>query len=144
MRVAIRGADGYEVSEDGEVFKDGEPVRVNALQSGYRVVNLRFDREGWRTVTVAQLVLDAFVGPRPATHEARHVDGDPSNCRARNLRWEQRGKNREGRPHSPDTLGHELKDRRRRHRQAKQKVSELRQMKRELARMARELGLGDS
>jgi len=141
MKIAIRNADGYEVSEDGGVFLDGKPVKVNSLQSGYKIVNVRFNKEGWRTVTIAKLVLEAFIGPKPPEHEARHVDGDPSNCRARNLRWEERGRNREGRPHRPDTLGHALKDQRRARRETKQKVNDLQSLKRELAKMARELGL---
>ena len=141
MKAAIPKAEGYEITDTGEVFKDGQPVKTNVLQSGYRVVNVRFNGEKWRTVTVARLVLEAFIGPKPLTHEARFIDGDPTNCMVSNLRWEPRGKNRIGRPHCPDTLGHELKDKRRKRREAKGKRRELNAMKRELARMARELGL---
>jgi len=140
LRAPVRRAEGYEVSDKGEVFRDGQPVKVSSLESGYKVVNV-YTADGWRTLTVARIVLEAFIGPKPPAHEARHVDGDPSNCVATNLCWEPRGRNRIGKPHKPDTLGHELKDKRRKKRENKKKVDELKAMKRQLRRMAEELGV---
>ena len=36
---------------------------------------------------VYRLVLEAFVGPRPAGMECRHLDGNPTNCFLKNLVW---------------------------------------------------------
>lgn len=94
----IVGFEGrYEVSTLG---------RVRALTRGnqWGVVPLRVpriraikpDREGYmrftagraeRTLAVDRCVLEAFVGPAPAGHEAGHLNGDRSDCRLANLRW---------------------------------------------------------
>lgn len=42
---------------------------------------------------VHTLVLEAFVGPRPENLEACHNDGDPSNNRPENLRWDTKSSN---------------------------------------------------
>lgn len=42
---------------------------------------------------VHHLVLEAFVGPRPAGQEGLHGDGNPANNRAANLRWGTRAQN---------------------------------------------------
>lgn len=41
-----------------------------------------------RQAFVQELVLEAFVGPRPSGLEACHDDNDPSNNRPGNLRWD--------------------------------------------------------
>lgn len=41
-----------------------------------------------RQIGVHVLVLEAFVGPRPDGMEGCHNDGDPSNNRLSNLRWD--------------------------------------------------------
>ncbi|MFC7447652.1 HNH endonuclease [Rhodococcus daqingensis] len=38
---------------------------------------------------VAELVLEAFVGPKPAGFTAIHLDGDKANNNVANLRWSQ-------------------------------------------------------
>jgi len=43
---------------------------------------------GARNRYVHQLVLEAFVGPRPSRHEACHCNGDRSDNRLENLRWD--------------------------------------------------------
>jgi hypothetical protein len=64
------------------------------------VVLKQRDRDGWcltvrltrdnrrRVVTVHKLVLGAFVGPRPVDQECCHGDGDYTNNRLENLRWD--------------------------------------------------------
>lgn len=42
----------------------------------------------YRTRTVHQLVLETFVGPRPAGLYGCHNDGNPANNRVSNLRWD--------------------------------------------------------
>ena len=45
------------------------------------------------TVLVHVLVLEAFVGPRPAGHEGRHLDDVRSNNTLSNLAWGTQGEN---------------------------------------------------
>lgn len=70
------------------------PVRAAVLRpktnpSGHKQVTLTGQSDKW----VHHLVLEAFVGPRPAGHEGLHRNGDPSDNRRINLRWGTRGDN---------------------------------------------------
>lgn len=40
-----------------------------------------------RRMFVAKLMLEAFVGPRPAGYQTRHLDGNRTNNTIQNLRW---------------------------------------------------------
>ena len=112
----VLGYPGYAVTAAGEVFtfwrrvtqQKGESQR-RGIRSAIGVVGreLRsFDRKdrkgaptGYRTVCLSRegkhknfyvhdLVLTAFVGPRPtAEHEACHRNGERSDNRLGNLRW---------------------------------------------------------
>lgn len=55
-------------------------------RSGYRVVSL-WASPVRRSARVHTLVLEAFVGPRPAGLEALHGNGNPSDNRLANLSW---------------------------------------------------------
>ena len=44
-------------------------------------------RNGYPRRSVGALMLEAFVGPRPAGHECCHIDGDRFNNSLDNLRW---------------------------------------------------------
>lgn len=58
---------------------------VNAF--GHTMVTL-FDNEGRpQDRPVAELVLEAFVGPCPPGASVQHLDGDPQNNQLSNLRW---------------------------------------------------------
>uniref|UniRef100_A0A6M3KV75 Putative homing endonuclease n=1 Tax=viral metagenome TaxID=1070528 RepID=A0A6M3KV75_9ZZZZ len=48
-----------------------------------------------KNAMVHQLVLEAFVGPRPAKHEARHMDCDSSNNKLSNLKWGTSAENKQ-------------------------------------------------
>jgi hypothetical protein len=97
----IPGRDGYEVSDLGRVRSvdrtvtkmtrgrpalhrlKGRVLKPGTTARGYLVVAL-----GHRgTIYVHHLVLLAFVGPRPAGHQAAHGDGDRTNNVLSNLRW---------------------------------------------------------
>ena len=100
----VSGYDGfYRVGADGSVWSCKKPSGRNrsvvgawlrlrpsvGVESGYLSVGLRTS-EGkvvWRKVH--QLVLEAFVGPRPSpSHVSRHVlNNDPADCRRENLAW---------------------------------------------------------
>jgi hypothetical protein len=78
----------YDVSNLGRVRSvRGAVLRCrDVTHNGYARVELY--RGGRRhRFRVHVLVLEAFVGPRPSGMQAAHIDGDPSNNHASNLRW---------------------------------------------------------
>lgn len=85
----IPGFDGYEVSNQGRV-RSLIRNRVHMMTAtpnhdGYPRVHI-----GGRSTPnqfVHQLVLAAFVGPRPEGMIARHLNGDPTDNRPENLAW---------------------------------------------------------
>lgn len=97
---SIPGWPGYEVGNDGAV-RCWNPRNARALapkeprlikphahpRTGYMVLTLC--KQGVRTTRlVHQLVLEAFVGPRPEKAQARHFpDPTRSNNRLDNLSW---------------------------------------------------------
>lgn len=96
----------YEVSDLGRVrrlprrMKDGRalPGRILALHDsgGYLAVRVFPERRDLMVrKAVHHLVLEAFVGPRTIGMEGCHNDGDVSNNRLSNLRWDTRAANAE-------------------------------------------------
>lgn len=95
----VPNAPGYRVSNYGRIASHwvqgcGSAVRWRIrpkvlrchLSSGYVVASLKIDgRQVLRKVH--QLVLEAFVGPRPNGMVTCHNDGDSSNNRLENLRY---------------------------------------------------------
>jgi hypothetical protein len=74
----------------------GDWVRVPAVidANGDKVVTL-YDEQGQpRTRLVAELILEAFVGPRPPGHVVRFKDGNRLNCELSNLEWVEAPANR--------------------------------------------------
>lgn len=95
---------GYEVSSLGRVRtyrrrgNSGEFAAKPRLlwnfapARGYR--NIRLVQNGKvTTVSVHTLVLEAFVGPRPAGMVCRHLNGDRNDCRVSNLCWGTQSQN---------------------------------------------------
>lgn len=86
----VVGFEGfYEVSNCGD---------VKSLQTN-RILKYWFNRQGYKRVAlwvnrtrshraVHQIVLEAFIGPRPKGFCACHNDGDKTNNSANNLRWD--------------------------------------------------------
>lgn len=68
----------------------GQMLKPGGCASGHLSVAL--GRKGGSRM-VHRLVLEAFVGPRPAKHEARHKNGRPDDNRLINLEWATRGRN---------------------------------------------------
>ena len=64
----------------------GRVLSPGRLYNGYLLCVFSVDsvRKNYR---VHHLVLEAFVGPRPAGMEARHLDGNPQNNQLKNLQW---------------------------------------------------------
>jgi len=71
----------------GEPAQDEEWVRVPAVvdANGDKVVTLYDERGRPQTRLLAELILEAFVGPRPSGHVARFKDGNRLNCQLTNL-----------------------------------------------------------
>jgi hypothetical protein len=95
----IKGYPGYRVSRDGDVQScwgrgrhnkprgTWRPLKSIVRGGGYLYVNLH--RDGVKTARfIHHLVLEAFVGPRPPGLICCHYDGNPSNNRLENLRWD--------------------------------------------------------
>ena len=81
----------YSVSDLGLVRSEargGREARLLKpwLNRGYWQVGL-CRPDGQRRKSVHTLVLEAFVGPRPDTMEARHLNGDKRDNRLVNLAW---------------------------------------------------------
>jgi hypothetical protein len=94
----IEGYPAYRVSRDGDVQSRWSRTVYKRLtetwlplkpihRGGYLTVNLS---DGLKKTchSVHRLVLEAFVGPRPVGLICCHNDGDPSNNRVENLRWD--------------------------------------------------------
>jgi hypothetical protein len=121
---SIPGFDGYEAGSDGSIWSSWvasvlgsriDPSRRRRLKpgvsrTGYHIVNLHRNGESF-TRFVHCLVLESFVGPRPVDddggkHEACHNNGDKSDCRLENLRWDTRSANHmDKRKHGTDFNG---------------------------------------
>lgn len=90
----VPGAPAYEVSDRGR-------VRSYKRKPGPRILAAPVNSEGrphvcldGRSRKVHQLVMEAFVGPRPSGQEVLHRDGDKSNNALTNLRYGTRSENR--------------------------------------------------
>lgn len=92
----VPGFPFYRVSADGKVWgcrarytrkiSDWRPLSPHPDRKGYLVVSLRRDGR-LRNHLVHRLVLQTFVGPRPAGTQCRHLDGDQTNNALSNLCW---------------------------------------------------------
>ena len=98
----VLGFEGlYEVSDHGRVRSLPREVRNGrgTWVAGGALLNPTVDRNGRRVVSLSvhnratsrlvyRMVLESFVGPRPAGMEACHGDGNPGNDHLSNLRWD--------------------------------------------------------
>lgn len=66
----------------------GQPLQTRHHLSGIDVGLTKNARQTQHFVR--RLVLQAFVGPCPDGMEARHINGDPTDCRLSNLEWATR------------------------------------------------------
>lgn len=110
---AVVGFEGaYEVSNLGRVrsldrtisvfnvrkgwhdrYYKGRTLKPGPRPCGHLTVALG-NADGGKTFNVHTLVLEAFVGPRPAPNLiGRHLDGDEKNCHFDNLVWATRREN---------------------------------------------------
>lgn len=111
----IPGYSGYQVSNYGRVISywhrvgthgammntwrweiTGDPklLGTRLVKRGhYRYVTLQREPSKQPIRPVHQLVLEAFVGPRPDGQQARHLDDDKSNNTLANLAWGTKSEN---------------------------------------------------
>jgi len=114
---SIPGYEGlYEVSNYGRIKSLArtnstgtlivpEKIKIACLRNSYLAV--RLCKNGTETnKPVHALVLLAFVGPRPADQQCRHLNGDAWDNRLINLAWGTSTENREDqRQHGTDQIG---------------------------------------
>lgn len=94
--LATFGFPGYRVGSDGSVWSlkhrwgpRPRPKQLRPLpcRTGHQAVWLSIGARAVRR-HIHRLVLEAFVGPRLLGQECCHEDGDPTNNRLSNLRWD--------------------------------------------------------
>lgn len=93
-RPAPRYEGIYEVSNLGSVRRvvravngrGAGPLKHSLDRNGYPRVDLRDRQRRWNAL-VHQLVIEAFVGPRPVGMETRHLNGDSLDPRLVNLAY---------------------------------------------------------
>jgi hypothetical protein len=76
----------------GTISSPAQMLRLPIRPDGYRKVQLSRNGKA-RHHTVHSLVLEAFIGPRPANFDACHNNGDGSDNRLVNLRWDTKSAN---------------------------------------------------
>lgn len=96
----VRSVSRTTTYRDGRVFTyAGQPIKAVPDPRGYLYVALWMNGHGV-TRPAHQLVLEAFVGPRPEGMETLHGNGVPGDNRLGNLRWGTHAEN------AQDTLRH--------------------------------------
>lgn len=85
----IKGYD-YEVSDDGQVrnIKTGKMLKLQPCGKYGRLQVCLYKNGKGRWFLIHRLVLTAFVGPCPKGMEACHNNGNASDNRVANLRWD--------------------------------------------------------
>lgn len=97
----VPGFEGYQISDRGRMRsrKAHWPNRPDRLCQRWHTLKLRQDQKGYPSVIlysgskryprrVHRLVLEAFVGSRPDGYVACHNNGDKTDNRPANLRWD--------------------------------------------------------
>lgn len=90
----VRSLDREIVYSTGQRhFYHGQILKLCTVRSGHLQVSLSVNNKQ-KVQFVHQLVLKTFVGPCPAGYECCHNDGNPSNNKLSNLRWDTRSENK--------------------------------------------------
>lgn len=86
----VQGYTGYECSNYGRVRKTGASIYLRFVSGyGMRRVTLR-KGDDFVLVVVADIILTAFVCPKPAGMKAYVIDGNYENLALPNLKWVKR------------------------------------------------------
>lgn len=88
----VKSLQRYVRCRDGVRLVRERILKPYTQRTGYRTVLLAVDGRK-KTRSIHQLVLEAFVGPRPADMVACHNDGVPNNNHVANLRWDTQSNN---------------------------------------------------
>jgi hypothetical protein len=87
----IPGLDGYEASDQGRIrsLRRGVPylMKVTAGPCGYNTLTVVVRPGRHLVVRVPVLVASAWIGPRPSGLRIRHLNANPLDDRAENLRY---------------------------------------------------------
>ena len=91
---SIPGHKHYEASNLGNIRsvgsrQGGRILKKYLAKRGYEQVSLGRERK----LYVHQIILLAFIGPRPEGMEARHLDGNRANNGLNNLKYGTRAEN---------------------------------------------------
>ena len=127
----VAEAPCYEVSNRGDVRRNGRLLRKVPISNGYHHVSL-YQNGDCLQRQVHRLVLDAFHGPKPfAGAVCRHLDNDKTNNDSENVVWGSQGENLADQVrHGTKHLGHE-------HPNAKLSPMEVKEIRESLARGGR-------
>ena len=78
----------YEVSDWGRVRRLSSGRILKPCLAGLGYAQITLSRHGTRKKCLIHgLVLEAFIGPRPAGHEAHHANEDKGDNHLGNLQW---------------------------------------------------------
>lgn len=83
----IKRAVDSQPGASGYVLKKGFERKPVICSRGYESVGLTISTNNQKTRMIHNLVLEAFVGPRPPGHEPNHKDGNKTNNNLSNLEW---------------------------------------------------------
>lgn len=82
ISIYVRGSKARRLDPNCAYF-----VKLQTMKNGYKAVSIFRDGK-IRSTYVHQLVLESFVGPRPLHNEACHKNGNRTDNRLENLRWD--------------------------------------------------------
>lgn len=84
----IEGCSNHQVSNMGRIYvKSKNMIIYGHLAHGYRHVNIQDDAGNKHHYTIHKLVAQAFVSNPDNKPQVDHIDSDPQNNMASNLRW---------------------------------------------------------
>lgn len=92
----IPGFEQYEITRLGRVwsnFREGQWLKGVVSHRGYLYVSL-FSHGRESRKAIHRLVLETYVGPCPKDMECRHLNGNSSDNRLKNLKWGTMKENR--------------------------------------------------
>lgn len=93
----VVGWPNYLIGSDGSIWgrktRTWRRLKPYLMKCGYARAKLSMKGRKTICIYVHQLVLEAFVGPRPEGMECCHNDGNGANSRLSNLRWDTHAAN---------------------------------------------------